>query len=45
MELASSSVSVAMTETMLNSGAADGERPMQRFGRVRFCALASAAAA
>jgi hypothetical protein len=43
MEFASTSVSAVMTETMLNSGAGDSERPMPILGRVRFCALASAA--
>ncbi len=44
-ELASSGVSAVMTETMLNSGGGDGERPMPSLGRVRFCALASATGA
>ena len=42
MEFASTGVSAVMTETMLNSGGGDGERPMPTLGRVRFCALASA---
>jgi hypothetical protein len=42
MEFASSGVSAVMTETMLNGGRSDGERPMPTLGRVRFCALASA---
>ena len=44
MEFASTGVSAVMTETMLNSGGGDGERPMPTLGRVRFCALASATA-
>jgi hypothetical protein len=45
MEFASTGVSAVMTETMLNSGRGDGERPMHALGRVRFCALASASGA
>ena len=45
MEFASTGVSAVMTETMLDSGGGDGERPMPTLGRVRFCALASATAA
>jgi hypothetical protein len=45
MEFASIGVSALMTETMLNSGGGDGERPMPTLGRVRFCALAPATAA
>ncbi len=45
MELASTGVSAVMTETMLNSGGGDAERPMPSLGRVRFCALAAATAA
>lgn len=45
MEFASTGVSAVMTETMLNSGGGDGERPMPTLGRVRFCALASGTAA
>jgi hypothetical protein len=45
MEFASTGVSAVMTETMLNSGAGDGERPPPTLGRVPFCALASATAA
>jgi len=45
MEFASIGVSAVMTETMLNSGGGGGECPMPTLGRVRFCALASAAAA
>ena len=45
MEFASIGVSALMTETMLNSGGGGGECPMPTLGRVRFCALASAAAA
>jgi hypothetical protein len=41
LELASTGVSAVMTETMLNSGGGDGERPMRTLGRVSFCALAS----
>ena len=41
-EFASTGVSAVMTETMLNSGGGDDERPMPTLGRVRFCALASA---
>lgn len=44
IELASTGVSAVLTETMLNSGGGDGERPMPTLGRVRFCALASATA-
>ena len=44
-EFASTAVSAVMTETMLNSGEADAERPMPSLGRVGFCALASATAA
>jgi hypothetical protein len=44
IEFASIGVSAVMTETMLNSGGRDGERPMPTLGRVRFCALASAMA-
>jgi hypothetical protein len=44
-EFASTGVSAVMTETMLNSGGSDGERPMPTLGRVRFCALASATGA
>ena len=43
LELASTGVSAVMTETMLNSGAGDGERPVPALGRVLFCELASAA--
>jgi hypothetical protein len=42
VEFASTGVSAVMTETMLNSGGGDGERPMSTLGRVRFCALAAA---
>ncbi len=42
VEFASTGVSAVMTETMLNSGGRDGERPMATLGRVRFCALAAA---
>jgi hypothetical protein len=42
MEFASTGVSAVMTETMLNSGGGDRERPMPTLGRVRFCALAFA---
>ena len=42
MEFASTGVSAVMTETMLNNGGGDSERPMPTLGRVRFCALASA---
>jgi hypothetical protein len=45
MEFASIGVSAMMREVMLNSGGEDSERPMPTLGRVRFCALASAAAA
>ncbi len=45
MESASTGVSAVMTETMLNSGGADGKRPMPTLGRVPFCALASTTAA
>ena len=45
LEVVSTDLSALMTETMLNSGGGDGERPMPTLGRVRFCALASAAAA
>jgi hypothetical protein len=45
MEFASTGVAAVMTETMLNSGGGDGERPMPALGRVRFCALASAVGA
>jgi hypothetical protein len=41
LEFASTGVSAVITETMLNSGRGDGERPMPTLGRVRFCALAS----
>ncbi len=44
MEFASTGVSAMMTETMLNSGGGDGERPMPTLGCVPFCALASATA-
>ena len=44
-ELASTGVSAVMTETMLNSGGGDGERPMPTLGRVSFCALATATGA
>jgi hypothetical protein len=44
-ELAWTGVSAVMTEAMLNSEAANGERPMPSLGRVLFCALASAEAA
>lgn len=43
MEFASTGVAAVMTETMLDSGGGDGERPMPTLGRVRFCDLASAA--
>ena len=43
MEFASTGVAAVMTETMLDSGGSDGERPMPTLGRVRFCDLASAA--
>src|SRR3974390_1824694 len=42
MEFASTGVSALMTETLLNSAADGGERPMAALGRVPFCALASA---
>ena len=45
MEFASTGVSAVMAETMLNSGGGGGECQMPTLGRVRFCALASAAAA
>jgi len=45
LEVASTDVSALMTETMLNSGGGDGDRPMPTLGRVRFCELASATAA
>jgi hypothetical protein len=45
MDFASSGVTALMTETMLNSGEDFGERPIPALGRVRFCALASAAGA
>ena len=45
MEFASTGVAAVMTETMLNSGGGDRERPMLTLGRVRFCELASATAA
>ena len=45
LEVASTDVSALLTESMLTSGGGDGERPMPTLGRVRFCALASAAAA
>ena len=45
LEVASTEVSALMTETMLPSGAGDGDRPMLTLGRVRFCELASATAA
>jgi hypothetical protein len=45
MEFASTGASAVMTETMLNSGGGEGERPMPTLGRIRFCALASATAA
>jgi hypothetical protein len=44
IEFASIGVSAVMTETMLNSGGRDGERPTPTLGRVRFCALVSAMA-
>jgi hypothetical protein len=43
MEFASTGVAAVMTETMLDSGGSDGERPMPTLGRVLFCDLASAA--
>ena len=45
LEVASTEVSALMTETMLLSGAGDGDRPMLTLGRVRFCELASSTAA
>jgi hypothetical protein len=45
LEVASTDVSAPLTETMLNSGAGDSDRPMPTLGRVRFCELASAMAA
>jgi len=45
LEVASTDVSALLTETMLTSGGGDAERPMPTLGRVRFCALASTAAA
>jgi hypothetical protein len=45
LELASTGVSALMTETMLNSGGSNGDRPMPTLGRVRFCELASVTAA
>ncbi len=45
LEVASTDVSALMTETMLNSGGGDGDRPMPTLGHVRFCELASATAA
>jgi len=45
LEVASPDVSALLTETMLTSGGGDGERLMPTLGRVRFCALASTAAA
>src|SRR6516162_3323168 len=44
LELASTGVSALMTETMLNSGGSNGDRPMPTLGRVRFCELASVTA-
>jgi len=44
-EFASSGVSAVMTETMLNGAGGNHERLMPSLGRVRFCALASNAAA
>ena len=41
LELASTDVSALMTETILNSGGGEGDRPMPTLGRVRFCELAS----
>jgi hypothetical protein len=41
LELASTEVSALMMETMLKSGAGEGDRPMPTLGRVRFCELAS----
>ena len=45
LELASTDVYALMTEAMLNSRGAPGDRPMPTLGRVRFCELASATAA
>jgi hypothetical protein len=45
LEFASTDVSAMMTETMLNGGRVDRERPMPTLGRVPFCALASATGA
>ena len=42
LELASTDVSALMTQTILNSGGGDGDRPMPTLGRVHFCELASA---
>jgi hypothetical protein len=42
LEVASTDVSSLMTETILNSGGGDGDRPMPTLGRVHFCELASA---
>ena len=44
-ELAATGVSSVMTEVMLNGGLGNSERPRPALGRVRFCALASSAAA
>ena len=43
MEFGSTGVSAVMTKTMLNSGGDERELPIPVLGRVRFCALASAA--
>jgi hypothetical protein len=45
LELASTDVSALMTQTILNSGGGDGDRPIPTLGHVRFCELASARAA
>ena len=45
LELASTDVSALMTQTILNSGGGDGDRPIPTLGHVRFCELASATAA
>jgi hypothetical protein len=45
MKAATTGVSAVMTVIMLNGGKGDDERQTATLGRVRFCALASAAGA
>jgi len=45
MDLASTGVLAVLAETRLTAGCDEGGRPVPVLGRIRFCALAPAAAA